>query len=122
MFPRLALAELSMECIVLVSRNEVGWVFWVHLAAVELLECHLGKSQPCLVEIDHGSYRPVLRWHFRVVSKQFVDGLVQTKYLDPERFVLLRKVVGMRWILLAVRDDEVDRHFVFGPEKVNSTI
>jgi hypothetical protein len=117
MFPRLALAVLSMECIVLVSGNEVEWVFWVHVAAVELLEYHLGKSQPYLVELDHGSYRAVLGWHFRVVSKQFVDGLVQTKYLDPERFVLLRKVVGMRWILLAAWDDEVDRHFVLGRKR-----
>ena len=112
MFRRLALTELSVECIVLISRNEVGRLFWVHVAVVELLECHLGKSQPCLVEVDHRRHRVVLGWHFRAVGKQLVDCFVQTKYLDPERLVLRRKVVGMHRILLAARDEEVDRHFV----------
>lgn len=112
MLPRLDLAPFSIECVVLVSRDEVGLIIRVHVSAVEQLECHLGKPDAWLVEIDCRYNRTLWRSYFGAIIKDLVDDLAQTKYLDPEGLVRARQVIEMSRALLAGWDDETRRHVV----------
>jgi len=63
----------------------------------------------------------VLGWYFGAIIEEFIDDPAQAKHLDPKRFVRRGRVIRMRRILLAGRDNETSRHVIM-VDKIKQTI
>lgn len=50
-------------------------------------------------------------WHFSAITEELVDGLVRAEHLDPKRSIQRGRVITIRRILLAGRNNKASRHF-----------
>ena len=64
-----------------------------------------------MIEINRRYHAVVFGWRYDVITEEFVDGLIEAKHLDPKRLVWRGRVIGMRRILMAERNDQASRHF-----------